>query len=227
MNRIIYTALLLLTTVSLFSCAKSSSEARTDANDNIDNIEKDSEMHSNSFQIVSLNKTDKEIYRDMVGQYFSIKKGDDFVMFDNQADYSEFCSEMVLRCAVLHEWKCLKHNYTNVWPSADEKISMLEQIPDLINQYQNNKNDISDPVIFEAVDRIFFNIDYDPSNLKLELTDKLYDRQYCKNKTKHLTVLLFKFIPEKGGDIGGTVVTLDGDSLPTGAVFAIVTAGFL
>lgn len=225
MNRIIYTALLLLTTVSLFSCAKSSSETRTDANDNIEN---DLGKISNSFQIVNLNKTDNECYKNLVGQYFSIKKGDDFIMFDNQADYSEFCSEMVLRCAVLHEWKCLKHNYTNVWPSADEKISMLEQIPDLINQYQNNKNDISDPVIFEAIDKVFFKIDNNPSNLNFEKTKKLYEEQHYKCNSKHISVLFYKFIPEKGGAIGGTVVTLDGDSLPTGAVFAIIpTAGSL
>lgn len=223
MKRIIYTALLLLTTVSLFSCAKSSSEARTDANDNIEN---DSGKPSNSFQIVNLNKVDAD--ESLIGKFFTIKNDDDFIMFDNQADYSEFCSEMVLRETVLNQWYHLKHNNIKEWPSADEKFSMLEQIPDLINQYQNNKNDISEPIIFEAIDKVFFKIDYKPSNLNFEKTKELYEEQHYKCNSNHVSVLFYKFKPESDGYIsGGKAITLNDEVLPPGAIIAFVPVGLI
>lgn len=225
MKRIIYTALLLLTTVSLFSCAKSSSsEAQADANDN---IETDSEMPSNSFQIVNLNKVDAND-ENLIGKLYTIKKGDDFVMFDNQADYSEFCSEMALREAVLNEWYHLKNKNTSVWPSADEKISMFGRVSNLIDVYQNDKNDISDPIIFEAIDKVFFKIDYDPSNLNFNITKKLYEEQHYKCNSKHISVLFYKFKPESDEYIsGGTAITLNDEVLPPGAIIAVVLIGLI
>lgn len=223
MKQIIYTALAIIVAVSLFSCAKSSSEARTDASNNIEN---DSGKSSNSFQIVNLNKVD--VSESLIGKFFTINNDDDFVMFDNQADYSEFCSEMVLREAVLNQWYHLKNKNTKVWPSPDEKISMFGRISNLIDVYLNDKNDISEPIIFEAIDKVFFKIDYNPSNLNFEKTKKLYEEQHYKCNSKHISVLFYKFKPESDGYIsGGTAITLNDEVLPPGAIIAYVSVGLL
>ena len=145
-------------------------------------------------------------------------------MFDNQEDYSKFCPELVVRKEVLLEWEVMKHEKTGEWPSKDERIAMLRQIPNLISQYVNDKGSINDPIIYEALDRVFFKIDNDISNLNFGIKEKFYDRQYYKEYTGHSgTVEIFKF--KSGSDGYGNYETVNGETIPDGAVIIVVPVG--
>lgn len=220
MKRLIYSFFILFIAFSVFSCGGSSS---TNATEDKEDVKNDGENKSNSFNAVSVVKIpiNEEGTR---GELFTIKQGDDFIMFDNQEDYSKFCPELVVRNEVLLEWKVMKHEKTGEWPSKDERISMLRQIPNLISQYVNDKGSINDPIIYEALDRVFFKIDNDISNLNFGIKEKFYDRQYYKEYTGHSgTVEIFKF--KSGSDGYGNYETVNGETIPDGAVIIVVPVG--
>lgn len=220
MKRLIYSFFILFIAFSVFSCGGSSS---TNATEDKEDVKNDGENKSNSFNAVSVVKIpiNEEGTR---GERFTIKQGDDFIMFDNQEDYSKFCPELVVRKNVLFEWVHRKHEKTGEWPSKDERISMLRQIPNLISQYVNDKGSINDPIIYEALDRVFFKIDNDISNLNFGIKEKFYDRQYYKEYTGHSgTVEIFKF--KSGSDGYGNYETVNGETIPDGAVIIVVPVG--
>ena len=220
MKRLIYSFFILFIAFSVFSCGGSSS---TNATEDKEDVKNDGENKSNSFNAVSVVKIpiNEEGTR---GELFTIKQGDDFIMFDNQEDYSKFCPELGVRKEVLLEWEVMKHEKTGEWPSKDERISMLRQIPNLISQYVNDKGSINDPIIYEALDRVFFKIDNDISNLNFGIKEKFYDRQYYKEYTGHSgTVEIFKF--KSGSDGYGNYETVNGETIPDGAVIIVVQVG--
>lgn len=220
MKRLIYSFFILFIAFSVFSCGGSSS---TNATEDKEDVKNDGENKSNSFNAVSVVKIpiNEEGTR---GELFTIKQGDDFIMFDNQEYYSKFCPELVVRKEVLLEWEVMKHEKTGEWPSKDERISMLRQIPNLISQYVNDKGSINDPIIYEALDRVFFKIDNDISNLNFGIKEKFYDRQYYKEYTGHSgTVEIFKF--KSGSDGYGNYETVNGETIPDGAVIIVVPVG--
>ena len=220
MKRLIYSFFILFIAFSVFSCGGSSS---TNATEDKEDVKNDGENKSNSFNAVSVVKIpiNEEGTR---GELFTIKQGDDFIMFDNQEDYSKFCPELGVRKEVLLEWEVMKHEKTGEWPSKDERISMLRQIPNLISQYVNDKGSINDPIIYEALDRVFFKIDNDISNLNFGIKEKFYDRQYYKEYTGHSgTVEIFKF--KSGSDGYGNYETVNGETIPDGAVIIVVPVG--
>lgn len=220
MKRLIYSFFILFIAFSVFSCGGSSS---TNATEDKEDVKNDGENKSNSFNAVSVVKIpiNEEGTR---GELFTIKQGDDFIMFDNQEDYSKFCPELGVRKEVLLEWEVMKHEKTGEWPSKDERISMLRQIPNLISQYVNDKGSINDPIIYEALDRVFFKIDNDISNLNFGIKEKFYDRQYYKEYTGHSgTVEIFKF--KSGSDGYGNYETVNGETIPDGAVIIMVPVG--
>ena len=220
MKRLIYSFFILFIAFSVFSCGGSSS---TNATEDKEDVKNDVENKSNSFNAVSVVKIpiNEEGTR---GELFTIKQGDDFIMFDNQEDYSKFCPELGVRKEVLLEWEVMKHEKTGEWPSKDERISMLRQIPNLISQYVNDKGSINDPIIYEALDRVFFKIDNDISNLNFGIKEKFYDRQYYKEYTGHSgTVEIFKF--KSGSDGYGNYETVNGETIPDGAVIIVVPVG--
>lgn len=220
MKRLIYSFFILFIAFSVFSCGGSSS---TNATEDKEDVKNDGENKSNSFNAVSVVKIpiNEEGTR---GELFTIKQGDDFIMFDNQEDYSKFCPELGVRKEVLLEWEVMKHEKTGEWPSKDERISMLRQIPNLISQYVNDKGSINDPIIYEALDRVFFKIDNDISNLNFGIKEKFYDRQYYKEYTGHSgTVEIFKF--KSGSDGYGNYETVNGETIPGGAVIIVVPVG--
>ena len=223
MKRLIYSFFILFIAFSVFSCGGSSS---TNATEDKEDVKNDGENKSNSFNAVSVVKIpiNEEGTR---GELFTIKQGDDFIMFDNQEDYSKFCPELVVRKNVLFEWVHRKHKKTGEWPSKDERISMLRQIPNLISQYVNDKGSINDPIIYEALDRVFFKIDNDISNLNFGIEKKLYDKQHYKEYTGHSgAVLIFKFDSGSDGYIsGGNAETVNGETIPDGAVIIMVPVG--
>ena len=220
MKRLIYSFFILFIAFSVFSCGGSSS---TNATEDKEDVKNDGENKSNSFNAVSVVKIPiKE--ESILGELFTIKQGDDFIMFDNQEDYSKFCPELGVRKEVLLEWEVMKHEKTGEWPSKDERISMLRQIPNLISQYVNDKGSINDPIIYEALDRVFFKIDNDISNLNFGIKEKFYDRQYYKEYTGHSgTVEIFKF--KSGSDGYGNYETVNGETIPDGAVIIVVPVG--
>lgn len=219
MKRLIYSFFILFIAFSVFSCGGSSS---TNASEDKEDVKNDGENKSNSFNAVSVIKDEGTL-----GLLFTIKQGDDFIMFDNQEDYSKFCPELVVRKNVLFEWKIRKQEKTGEWPSKDELISMLRQIPNLISQYVNDKGSINDPIIYEALDRVFFKIDNDISNLNFGIEKKLYDKQHYKEYTgRSGAVLIYKF--ESGSDgyvSGGNAETVNGETIPDGAVIIMVPVG--
>ena len=220
MKRLIYSFFILFIAFSVFSCGGSSS---TNATEDKEDVKNDGENKSNSFNAVSVVKIpiNEEGTR---GELFTIKQGDDFIMFDNQEDYSKFCPELGVRKEVLLEWEVMKHEKTGEWPSKDERISMLRQIPNLISQYVNDKGSINDPIIYEALDRVFFKIDNDISNLNFGIKEKFFDRQYYKEYTGHSgTVEIFKF--KSGSDGYGNYETVNGETIPDGAVIIVVPVG--
>ena len=220
MKRLIYSFFILFIAFSVFSCGGSSS---TNATEDKEDVKNDGENKSNSFNAVSVVKIpiNEEGTR---GELFTIKQGDDFIMFDNQEDYSKFCPELGVRKEVLLEWEVMKHEKTGEWPSKDERISMLRQIPNLISQYVNDKGSINDPIIYEALDRVFLKIDNDISNLNFGIKEKFYDRQYYKEYTGHSgTVEIFKF--KSGSDGYGNYETVNGETIPDGAVIIVVPVG--
>ena len=220
MKRLIYSFFILFIAFSVFSCGGSSS---TNATEDKEDVKNDVENKSNSINAVSVVKIpiNEEGTR---GELFTIKQGDDFIMFDNQEDYSKFCPELGVRKEVLLEWEVMKHEKTGEWPSKDERISMLRQIPNLISQYVNDKGSINDPIIYEALDRVFFKIDNDISNLNFGIKEKFYDRQYYKEYTGHSgTVEIFKF--KSGSDGYGNYETVNGETIPDGAVIIVVPVG--
>ena len=220
MKRLIYSFFILFIAFSVFSCGGSSSNNATEDKEDVKN---DGENKSNSFNAVSVVKIpiNEEGTR---GELFTIKQGDDFIMFDNQEDYSKFCPELGVRKEVLLEWEVMKHEKTGEWPSKDERISMLRQIPNLISQYVNDKGSINDPIIYEALDRVFFKIDNDISNLNFGIKEKFYDRPYYKEYTGHSgTVEIFKF--KSGSDGYGNYETVNGETIPDGAVIIVVPVG--
>ena len=220
MKRLIYSFFILFIAFSVFSCGGSSS---TNATEDKEDVKNDGENKSNSFNAVSVVKIpiNEEGTR---GELFTIKQGDDFIMFDNQEDYSKFCPELGVRKEVLLEWEVMKHEKTGEWPSKDERISMLRQLPNLISQYVNDKGSINDPIIYEALDRVFFKIDNDISNLNFGIKEKFYDRQYYKEYTGHSgTVEIFKF--KSGSDGYGNYETVNGETIPDGAVIIVVPVG--
>ena len=220
MKRLIYSFFILFIAFYVFSCGGSSS---TNATEDKEDVKNDGENKSNSFNAVSVVKIpiNEEGTR---GELFTIKQGDDFIMFDNQEDYSKFCPELGVRKEVLLEWEVMKHEKTGEWPSKDERISMLRQIPNLISQYVNDKGSINDPIIYEALDRVFFKIDNDISNLNFGIKEKFYDRQYYKEYTGHSgTVEIFKF--KSGSDGYGNYETVNGETIPDGAVIIVVPVG--
>ena len=220
MKRLIYSFFILFIAFSVFSCGGSSS---TNATEDKEDVKNNGENKSNSFNAVSVVKIpiNEEGTR---GELFTIKQGDDFIMFDNQEDYSKFCPELGVRKEVLLEWEVMKHEKTGEWPSKDERISMLRQIPNLISQYVNDKGSINDPIIYEALDRVFFKIDNDISNLNFGIKEKFYDRQYYKEYTGHSgTVEIFKF--KSGSDGYGNYETVNGETIPDGAVIIVVPVG--
>ena len=220
MKRLIYSFFILFIAFSVFSCGGSSS---TNATEDKEDVKNDGENKSNSFNAVSVVKIpiNEEGTR---GELFTIKQGDDFIMYDNQEDYSKFCPELGVRKEVLLEWEVMKHEKTGEWPSKDERISMLRQIPNLISQYVNDKGSINDPIIYEALDRVFFKIDNDISNLNFGIKEKFYDRQYYKEYTGHSgTVEIFKF--KSGSDGYGNYETVNGETIPDGAVIIVVPVG--
>ena len=220
MKRLIYSFFILFIAFSVFSCGGSSS---TNATEDKEDVKNDGENKSNSFNAVSVVKIpiNEEGTR---GELFTIKQGDDFIMFDNQEYYSKFCPELVVRKEVLLEWEVMKHEKTGEWPSKDERISMLRQIPNLISQYVNDKGSINDPIIYEALDRVFFKIDNDISNLNFGIKEKFYDKQYYKEYTGHSgTVEIFKF--KSGSDGYGNYETVNGETIPDGAVIIVVPVG--
>ena len=220
MKRLIYSFFILFIAFSVFSCGGSSS---TNATEDKEDVKNDGENKSNSFNAVSVVKIpiNEEGTR---GELFTIKQGDDFIMFDNQEDYSKFCPELGVRKEVLLEWEVMKHEKTGEWPSKDERISMLRQIPNLISQYVNDKGSINDPIIYEALDRVFFKIDNDISNLNFGIEKKLYDEQHYKEYTGHSgTVEIFKF--KSGSDGYGNYETVNGETIPDGAVIIVVPVG--
>ena len=220
MKRLIYSFFILFIAFSVFSCGGSSS---TNATEDKEDVKNDGDNKSNSFNAVSVVKIpiNEEGTR---GELFTIKQGDDFIMFDNQEDYSKFCPELGVRKEVLLEWEVMKHEKTGEWPSKDERISMLRQIPNLISQYVNDKGSINDPIIYEALDRVFFKIDNDISNLNFGIKEKFYDRQYYKEYTGHSgTVEIFKF--KSGSDGYGNYETVNGETIPDGAVIIVVPVG--
>ena len=105
MKRLIYSFFILFIAFSVFSCGGSSS---TNATEDKEDVKNDGETKSNSFNAVSVVKIpiNEESTR---GELFTIKQGDDFIMFDNQEDYSKFCPELVVRKNVLFEWVHGKH----------------------------------------------------------------------------------------------------------------------
>ena len=220
MKRLIYSFFILFIAFSVFSCGGSSS---TNATEDKEDVKNDGENKSNSFNAVSVVKIPiKE--ESILGELFTIKQGDDFIMFDNQEDYSKFCPELGVRKEVLLEWEVMKHEKTGEWPSKDERISMLRQIPNLISQYVNDKGSINDPIIYEALYRVFFKIDNDISNLNFGIKEKFYDRQYYKEYTGHSgTVEIFKF--KSGSDGYGNYETVNGETIPDGAVIIVVPVG--
>ena len=220
MKRLIYSFFILFIAFSVFSCGGSSS---TNATEDKEDVKNDGENKSNSFNAVSVVKIpiNEEGTR---GELFTIKQGDDFIMFDNQEDYSKFCPELGVRKEVLLEWEVMKHEKTGEWPSKDERISMLRQIPNLISQYVNDKGSINDPIIYEALDRVFFKIDNDISNLNFGIKEKFYDRQYYKEYTGHSgTVEIFKF--KSGSDGYGNYETVNVETIPDCAVIIVVPVG--
>lgn len=104
MKRLIYSFFILFIAFSVFSCGGSSS---TNATEDKEDVKNDGENKSNSFNAVSVVKIpiNEEGTR---GELFTIKQGDDFIMFDNQEDYSKFCPELVVRKEVLLEWEVMK-----------------------------------------------------------------------------------------------------------------------
>ena len=220
MKRLIYSFFILFIAFSVFSCGGSSS---TNATEDKEDVKNDGENKSNSFNAVSVVKIPiKE--ESILGELFTIKQGDDFIMFDNQEDYSKFCPELGVRKEVLLEWEVMKHEKTGEWPSKDERISMLRQIPNLISQYVNDKGSINDPIIYEALDRVFFKIDNDISNLNFGIEEKFYDKQIYKEYTGHSgTVEIFKF--KSGSDGYGNYETVNGETIPDGAVIIVVPVG--
>lgn len=220
MKRLIYSFFILFIAFSVFSCGGSSS---TNATEDKEDIKNDGENKSNSFNAVSVVKIpiDNE---GTDGELFTIKQGDDFIMFDNQEDYSKFCPELVVITNVLLEWKVMKHEKTGEWPSKDERISMLRQIPNLISQYVNDKGSINDPIIYEAIDRVFFTIDNDISNLNFGIEEKFYDKQYYKEYNgRTSTGLIYKF--KSGSDGYGNYETVNGETIPDGAVIIRAPVG--
>lgn len=156
-----------------------------------------------------------------VTYYFALKNGNKFIMFDNQADYSEFLPE----AKVINE-ACSKYmwgdSYSLETPKeklVEEEKLFLKEAAHYISMFQKDKNSIKDPRLYKALDEVFFYLDYDMSNLTFNLEERDYEKQkYRGYGYKDLSLGAYAFKYPHFSDVFKYKKTIEGDMVPDGAL---------
>lgn len=156
-----------------------------------------------------------------LGEYFTLKdnKGD-YIVFDNDEDYIEYCPEISFITGVYWDNNNKCEENMGIRESRgelrkEELNKAYEYIERLINGVDSylsgNKEDISDPVLFEQIDKYYYNNkDYlfDFYCSKSGYNNKEYD-----SRRSHLAV-----IPRKESETRNILFTINGEDIPSNAV---------
>lgn len=165
-----------------------------------------------------------------LGRYFTLKdsKGD-YIVFDNDEDYIEYCPEIRIIQDIY--W-----DYDNKWEEnmgisgeryklrKEELNKAYEYIERLINgvdrYFSGNKEDISDPELFEQIDKYYYNNkDYlfDFYCLESKYNEKNYPRADDTRRC-YMTVIPRKEAEHLPTGYKDILFTINGEDIPSNAV---------
>lgn len=167
-----------------------------------------------------------EMYdRYRLGEYFTLKdnKGN-YIVFDNDEDYIEYVPELSfireVYWDIYNEWEenmgISGKRYELRKEEINKAYEYVERLIAGVDSYlSGNKEDISDPVLFEQIDKYYYNNkDYlfDFYCMKSSYNVKIYRR------ADHRSAEFVTFKPRKELEKENILFTINGESIPSNAI---------
>lgn len=159
--------------------------------------------------------------RYQLGDYFTLKdsKGD-YIVFDNDEDYIEYCPEIRIIQDIYWGDNKLEENMGISGKRSElrkeelnKAYEYIERLIDGVDSYlSGNKEDISDPVLFEQIDKYYYN--YKDDLFDFYCSKSGYnEKEYLRADYRTLTIT-----PRKELQTERILFTINGEDIPSNAI---------